>query len=336
MKIRSLIFSLLIAPFLLVAQENQTAKFSGLVFGDYYYVAKNHNSSYEGKNGLWVRRVYFTFDKKLTEQFSMRFRLEMNNRGLTASSASSMVPFVKDLYIKYKKGHHQVLLGISPAPTFNKLESVWGYRSVEKTPVDLFKLGSSRETGLAIKGTFGPAQKAYYHAMFGNGNAQKNETNRGKKVMLALGWNFTKALTIEAYGDYDDRGNQKRYTYQAFVGYRSNPLRAGLLVTRQFNRMNGNNTGNITLFSAFTVVRLKDNLHFLARIDRLSDPVAKGESITYLPMSQESSPTFMVIGLDYFAQNALHLIPNLEVVHYQNSAIQTDILPRLTFYYAFK
>ncbi len=336
MKIRSLILSLLIAPLLLVAQENQTAKFSGLVFGDYYYVAKNHNSSYEGKNGLWVRRVYFTFDKKLTNQFSMRFRLEMNNRGLAASSASSMVPFVKDLYIKYKKGHHQVLLGISPAPTFNKLESVWGYRSVEKTPVDLFKLGSSRETGLAIKGTFGPAQKAYYHAMIGNGNAQKNETNRGKKVMLALGWNFTRTLTIEAYGDYDDKGSQKRYTYQAFVGYRSNPLRAGFLITRQFNRKNGNHESTITLVSLFTVLRLNENLHVLARVDRLSEPVVNGESITYLPMSQHSAPTFMVLGFDYFAQNTLHLIPNIEVVHYQNSAIQYDIIPRLTFNYAFK
>ncbi|MCK4967090.1 hypothetical protein KAS50_08665, partial [bacterium] len=50
-------------------------KFSGYMFGDYYYVAKNHNEDNEGKNGFWYRRIYLTADRKLNDEFSVRFRM---------------------------------------------------------------------------------------------------------------------------------------------------------------------------------------------------------------------------------------------------------------------
>jgi len=49
--------------------------FSGYMFGDYYWVAASHDTSLENQNGFWSRRIYFTYDQGLSEEFSMRFRL---------------------------------------------------------------------------------------------------------------------------------------------------------------------------------------------------------------------------------------------------------------------
>jgi len=44
------------------APAPQPWRISGLVFGDYYWFAKNHSSQWEDQHGLWMRRAYFTFD----------------------------------------------------------------------------------------------------------------------------------------------------------------------------------------------------------------------------------------------------------------------------------
>ena len=60
-------------------QEN--SKISAYMFGDYYYVLKNHNEDIEGENGFWFRRIYLTYDKKLDDAFNVRLRFEMNSKG---------------------------------------------------------------------------------------------------------------------------------------------------------------------------------------------------------------------------------------------------------------
>ena len=139
-------------------QEDRSSpdKFSGLAFGDLYVVAANHDAALEGENGLWFRRVYFTYDRKLSDEFDMRFRLEMNSSGDFKSSAK-LEPFVKDMWVRYKRGGTSVYLGMSSTPTWGRVEGFWGYRDVEKTPLDLHKYTGSRDVGVAVKGALGDA-----------------------------------------------------------------------------------------------------------------------------------------------------------------------------------
>ena len=53
-------------------------KISGYFFGDYYYVLKSHEADIEGRNGFQYRRVYFDYDRNLSDAFSTKFRFEMN------------------------------------------------------------------------------------------------------------------------------------------------------------------------------------------------------------------------------------------------------------------
>lgn len=161
----------------------QSGKISGYMFGDYYYVVANHNEELEDNNGFWFRRIYLTYDHGLSEDFAVRFRIEMNSAG-DFSSQSKLTPVVKDAYLKWKHARHRILVGISSTPTWAVVEKVWGYRSVEKTPLDLQRFGSSRDFGLAIKGSLDQQQRWNYHFMFANGSSNGSENNKGKKCSL--------------------------------------------------------------------------------------------------------------------------------------------------------
>ena len=72
---------------------------------------------------------------------SMRYPLEANDSGF--GGGSKMNPFVKHAYLKWKDGvgSGDLYLGLSGTPTWAVAEGLWGYRAVEKTVLDLNKIG---------------------------------------------------------------------------------------------------------------------------------------------------------------------------------------------------
>lgn len=317
----------------------QQGKISGYMFGDYYYMAAHHDSAVDGKNGFWFRRIYFGYDRKLNENFSVRLRTEMAHPGDFISS-STAVPFVKDAYLSWKLGKTTLLLGISPTPTWSVVEKTWGYRSVERTPIDLHKFGSSREFGVALKGNLDRDGKIKYHAMLGNGNSYRSETNKGKKALLSLGFYPTKAFLIELYGDWNDNpGSTDWITLQGFVAYQTGKTRIGLQYVRQTRNVADGPDWNLSLGSVFCVTQVANKTSLFARIDRMFHSNPDGEKIKYLPFDNTAKSTFFVGGLDFAPHEDVHLMPNIEVVVYDKNDAgdkpDTDLIPRFTLFYKF-
>lgn len=315
-------------------------RLSGLVFGDYYWFAESHNPDLKNQNGFWFRRIYLTYEHQLTDAFSSRLRLEMNNEG-DFTTESAMQATVKDAYLKWSGGSHNILAGISASPTFGLLGEIWGYRSLEKAPQDLFGLGSSRDFGLSFKGKIGREKRLGYHFFAGNGNHTKNELNKGKKLMLALNYWLTDHLVVEAYGDWNDRPDDTDWsTLQGFVGYKSETVNIGALYSSQ-RRENFNPSGDevLDLVSLFTNVQLNEKLRGFLRADHLFSPHPEGSTNSYLPMSTEAEPTFLVGGVDISLKENIHLMPNIESIVYSEDEAgnhpDSDIVPRLTLFYKF-
>src|SRR5262245_34437420 len=102
--------------------EYPSGKFSGLMFGDYYWYFDYHQdqisptdpTSIEGQNGFWFRRIYFTYDYTYNEKLRMRFRLEANSNG--QFSGGNLDPYVKDAYLRWNyTGQQQLTLGMQPS-----------------------------------------------------------------------------------------------------------------------------------------------------------------------------------------------------------------------------
>lgn len=313
-------------------------KIGGLAFGDYYYVAKNHDASLEDNNGFWLRRIYLTFDKPLNDALDARVRFEMNSAG-DFKSASRLTPTIKDAWLRWKfAGKQEAYLGISPTPTFEKIEALWPYRALEKTPLDLQKMADTRDFGVALKGRLGGSERVDYHVMVGNGAGVAGEIDHGKRGSFAVGFSPSKRTSLQFTADYEARSLKGDVsTFQGIFGYSGPRGRLGFQYAHQ-SREGAPDLG-LDLFSAFTVLRATPGVSLIARYDRMFDPNPEGASIAYLPFDPRAQSNFVLLGIDFKVLEEFSLIPNVEVIRYDRmedgSRPMTDVMPRLTFSYVF-
>lgn len=315
-----------------LAQWLERTELGVLFFGDAYWVAENHDPEIEGQTGFWIRRIYLTLDHEVSETVDFRLRMEAASPG-DFESPDRIDPFVKDAWVRWRGERAAVFAGLAPTPTWAVVESFWGYRTVEKTPLDLQRMGSSRDLGVALQGSFDADRRFRYHAMFGNGSGTRGETNEGKKAMLSLGYYASESFVAEVYGDYEDRDGEERSTGQAFLGFRWSGGRAGLQLAHQERDLADGSSRDLDLASAFAVVEVRDGLKAFARVDRMFDPNPQGDRIPYIPFSPRAESTFAVAGVEVALQDSLSLIPNVEAVFYDDAVgdePDNDLIPRLT------
>ncbi len=314
-------------------------KWSGYVFGDFYYYAANHDASFEDQNGLWFRRIYLGYDREIASNWAIRVRMEANSKGFNETS-DRLNPFIKDAYLKWTKGRHSAFVGLSPSPTWELIESVWGYRAVEKTPLDLYKWGGSRDLGLAFKGSFDAKKKLGYHAFFGTGTDTKSETDKDKKLYLALQAKPVTGWTIEGYVDLENRKDDKDVsTAQLFSAYEHKRGRAGIQYAHQTRKQGAGKADlKLDVFSVFAAARLKDKAWAYGRFDRMLDPNPDGAKIAYIPFDPTAKYSYFVAGLDLIPTPSVHFMPNAKLVTYDKVARKkpdSDVILSLTFYYTF-
>ncbi len=319
--------------------EESEGKFSGYMFGDYYYFFNDHETELNDQRGIWFRRIYFTYDYKINSSFSTRLRLEMSNE-FNFEEEISMTPFVKDAWFKYKFSNQSFIIGISPTPTFQIIEKFWGYRAIEKTPLDLQRMASSRDFGLALKGKLDEKGMFKYNIMFSNGSSNKQEIDKGKSGLLSLAFYPVKEFVFEVYGDYaDHEGSTDWYTLQAFLGYKSRTVRAGIMYADQTRQSEDVEDQKMRVASLFIVGEVSEQFSLFGRADRNFDPNPQGDDIPFIPFDPTASNIFFVGGVDWHPVKQVRFMPNIEFVKYDENdegiTPVNDVIGRITFFWGF-
>lgn len=329
-----------------------SGEIKGYMFAEYYAVL-NHNSGsiddggIEGRHGFWFRRIYFTYDNKISDTIKTRLRLEFNSPGkLPFDSGEKLVPAIKDAFLAFKISGQELVTGIISTPTWGRtVEDFWGYRSVEKTPLDLMKLGSSRDFGIALKGDFNKKGTASYMIMFGNGASNKGETDKHKKFYGALTFKPSKRLILEAYGDYENQPSDRTYyVLQGFGGYKGDWGRIGAQIAmRKYEHGDSGDTYNI--LSCFAVIKASKDVDVLLRFDSMSgdgfESNFRGSGISYIPFATNPGAAFNLIigGLSYQVAKNVWLIPNIKYAFYgdpdDGDKPEEDIYSNLTLWFKF-
>lgn len=308
-------------------------KISGYMFADYYYLANasgNSISAAKGaksqkNNGFAFRRIYFEYNRKLEKAWAIRLRMEANDTGF--GSSNKMVPFVKHAYLKYTRAGRATYIGLSGTPTWSVSEKTWGYRSIEKTIMDLHKIGSSADLGFAFKGKIDAAGRFNLYVMLGNGPGQKPEKDNHKKLYLQLSAKPTAALTVVGYTDWESQpADQDQVTLAGFVGLDQSRFRGGLEGFLRVNKqaLAGEDV-QVRGISLFGSVKGSSRVRAFGRFD-LFDPSDQ---------TTDDQEYLVTAGIDFTPQKDFHLMPNLWIQAYQASAMETDIVPRMTFYFKF-
>lgn len=326
-------------------EEKKGGKISGVVFSDLAWFARYHavtgsTANWENKTAFWIRRAYFTYDYTFDEQFSGRFRLEALSGDFddNGGAADVLRPFVKEASLKWKPNNHSISGGMVGTPTWGLVEDHWGYRSVEKTPLDLQGFGSAVDLGVRADGSFRDGKFGYV-LMAGNGAGTRWEINSDKKFYGAFTVKPIKGLAVQAYGDYETgAGHTDRTNLMGFAGYTRDKWRLGALFHYRIVQQAAGGNQKIKMASGHGAFQIVKRLWGFARADYLFDPNPNANTIQYLPMVETSKPTFIVAGADFEARNSIHIMPNMETIFYSKVAgarPRTDLVPRLTIAWNF-
>jgi hypothetical protein len=304
------------------AAQAAEGKIKGYMFGDYYYKV---SGPAEKRNAFEIRRIYFTYDMKWDERFSGRLRTEAKDAGF--GSGSTMGPVVKDAYLKYKMGKRAIEVGLSPTPTWNITEGIWGYRPIEKTIMDLNKVGSSRDQGIAYRGVLAGDGALAFQLMLGNGASNKSEKDNDKKLYGQLHFETDSKVQGIAYADWQSQpGGKDVTTVAAVLGKGGKAFHGGVEAFWQQSKKKAAGADVTSLgVSVFAAKKIKDGTKAFARADMFEPNDDVDDDRSYL----------LVGGVDFEAAKGLHFMPNLRVMLSDVPGVDTDVTPRVTGYFKF-
>jgi predicted porin len=330
-------------------------KISGLMFGDYFYNINNIDGNQTNMNGFQFRRIYFTTDYTVADDFDARFRLESDQSANSNTAGGKLGVMVKDAYLKWKGvfSGSDLIFGLSPTPAFDISEAAWGYRSLEKTIMDLNGIVSSRDLGVDLRGKITENGSVNYWAKIGNNNSNAPENDKFKRYYLLLQFKPIEGFQATIYGDYAAKASIK--DVNDGNGFKSNDaIIAALFLNYQlkndfalgfegFTRTMDNNyaaTAKTVLANQTSVglsfwawASLAEKFRLVARYDNFNNNTDND--------NDQTTASLILAGLDYRVAKNVSIIPNVEVLTYKNpknanaSTSSSNLQGRVTFAFTF-
>jgi hypothetical protein len=362
------------------AKSPNSGQLWGYSFADFYYkghtdtLNRGGGNQYTGvpsnRNAFQIRRLYLGYNYNISKKFAAEVLLEAAN-GATSGEAlsdSKLAFYIKLANLRIRdiwKGTDLVLGQISTVGFPMSSEPIWGYRSIEKTAIDI-RGTPSYDLGAALQGKFDPKTGNFgYDLMIGNGTGAKFESDNFKWLYGDIWGKFLdKKLYVNLYVDYNGLSpvaglKHSRSMIKGFVAYTTPKFTVGvesysnhLKNDDQATNISGGvvdvlsvNANGTSIFVRGAIV--KDKLNFFARTD-FFNPDNKIDNSKYNKYVGNTSgyndpstkENFITAGLDFTPVKNVHLMPNFWYDHYKNQGYVSkydsyDLVYRLTFYYVF-
>jgi len=348
-----------------------SGKLWGNVFVD--YTDKIQSNSFNMSNTQYAitpkdftmfdfRRVYLGYDYEISERFSTQFLLSYE--GQTTSDGSRTV-YLKAANIRYKGIYKNadLVVGQMQTPTFSTAsDPTWGYRSLERTLLDMRKIGTSYDMGVSLQGKFTNKGDCGYTLMIANGSGAKPENDKFKKEYIDVWAKFMDQKIIIDMGA-DNEISQitpyKKYktTLKVFAAYQTPEFTFGL---EAFSQLQKNNTLFTEPFpstikdtvnamssgiSVFAKGAINSKVGWVLRYDHYN-PDTKFNMKNVYAASYPSffTESFVLAGIDFTVIKNIHIIPNIWFDSYNNRDIafnhlsknSYDLAARITGSYLFK
>jgi hypothetical protein len=301
-----------------IDRDGNNINVSALLFGDAFTIPGHHLEAFDGESGWWTRRIYFTADffNLGVGNAAFRIRLEANQKDDFSSDYTSNL---KDLYVQFRPGRHQIWLGRAPTLTFGSVEAHWGYRWFEKTPMDI-QGTPSRLDGIRAAGPLTSDGPFYYRTAVGRGSDLGFATDDVMKGQVAFTWMpADRGFFADVYVDYldesEDENEDTAMSYQLFGGWNGETNYAGLLY---FHREWEHNAAERLRVASFYWVRNFNRWHLslVGRWDHLFDPSVRGNGIDYIPFDPTATADALLAGVDIDLHKNFRIMPNVKYVTY--------------------
>ncbi|HEV7231071.1 MAG TPA: hypothetical protein VGO45_07080, partial [Bacteroidia bacterium] len=203
-------------------------------------------------NAFQIRRMYLGYDYNITKHFSASAVLA-NEQTLLPNNQNTV--YLKYAFLKWSnifKGSDLVVGQLQTASfaTPFQTEPLWGYRSIERTIMDLHNTDGSTDLGISLQGRAWTQKNASdslhpslvgYVLQVGNGNSAVPESDPFKKVRANVYVSLLgQKLTIGFYGDYVTQQytpyHTSNMTMKAYASFKTESFRIGVEAFQQTNQ----------------------------------------------------------------------------------------------------
>jgi len=349
-----------------------SGKLWGYAFGDFLY--KAHTNSFGMNNTQYgsivkdltsfeFRRIYLGYDYNISEHFSTQLLLAYEGSTFTTDGYRSF--YIKAANLRWKNIFHNsdLVIGAMSTPTYaTTSESYYGYRSLEKTIMDMRKIGGSSDVGISLQGKFNDKDDFGYNLMIGNGSGAKPEADKFKKFYGDVYVKFVDQKVILDLGADNEWTQSVPYqksktTYKAFLAYQGKNFTFGVEAFQQLQKNNtiyteaAPSTTRDTVnalasgISVFARGNISSKLAFVLRYDYFNpDSKFNLNNVYAASYSGVNTESFVLAGLDFAPVKNVHLVPNIWYDMYKNryasvnnlSDKSNDLAFRLTVHYIFR
>ncbi len=348
----------------ILAQDKTPGKFSGYMFGDFFYnaamdanAANLANKAIPGTqdlNGIQFRRIYFAYSYDISSKFTSLFRLEADQTASSNTAGGKIGVMVKDASLTWKNIFEgsDLIFGLQSTPAFDISESFWGHRFLEKTIMDLRGIVPSRDLAIALKGKLSTSGDFRYWVMLGDGSGNAPEADKYKRYYVNLQYLPSKNFTVTAYVDLKSKAaindpnslskppatlSNNELTYALFGGYDEKEnfsLGAeGFMRTTQNGLIKGTSVNDLnglgfTLYGSYYFSKEVSTTGRYDYFDPNTNSDYKGDSRNYF-----------IFALNYQPDPNITISPNVLIETYESAqggpSYDASITPRLTFFYKF-
>ena len=349
-----------------------SGKLWGYAFGDFLYKGytnkfgmtnTQYGSTAKDFSSFEFRRIYLGYDYDISEHFAAQLLLAYEGAQFTSDGSRSV--YIKGANLRWKNIFHNsdLVIGAMPTPSYSTTsEPVWGYRSLEKTIMDMRKIGASADVGISLQGKLNDKGDFGYNLMVSNGSGAKPETDKFKKFYGDAYAKFMDQKIMLDLGADNEWSQASPYqknktTYKVFLAYITPQITIGIEAFQQVQKNN-------TIFTEAAPSTVKDTVNALAsgvsvfvrgpiskklgyvlRYDYFN-PDSKFNKNDVYPASYSGvyTESFVLAGLDYNPVKNVHFMPNVWYDMYNNryaavnnlSTKSNDLAFRLTVYYIFR
>lgn len=341
--------------------------FGGQFFGDVAYKAsadslKRGNTEYAGmpaKQSLFnIRRMYLTYNYFISPKFTSE--LVLAYEGQTPTSSTRNI-FVKYLNVKWSNVFKRtdLLFGQLRIPFIINVESLYGYRSIEKMVADMRGVSSSSDLGIAVQGRINKKENLSYSVILANGTGVRPENDKYKRLYTNLNGKFLKnTLNVDLNYSYELASpsiHKSRHSYKASIVYKTPQITIGTdcyndnlmhyanAVPWQLTDTVPVNESAIGL-SFFVNKKLSDKFTSFARYDYYNPDTKYNAKDTYINPYNTNTEGFFTAGLDFHPVQNVHIMPNVWYNHYHNKIVaanipgisKADVVYRLTIWVSYQ
>jgi hypothetical protein len=291
-------------------------KVTGKTYFDYTY-----NPDGKPTNSFEIHRVYIGYQANLTDNISYKVTTDVGRFNTGGDDRISV--YLKYAMVKWKTNIGAFTFGLQGMNIFGLQEHNWGYRFVEKSPMDLYKWASSADLGIGYYNKF--AGKLNVSLIMSNGTGyKKSENDNYKKFSLQVfygdskikkdgNFNFGAVLTTESF-DYISGTDTTSKSTNVLGGFGIYQL-ANFRVGAEYNILIKGGSSDVTksiisLYGNYAVIKTVD---LFARFD-VYDPNTSVKN---------DGSNYLIAGFNYKPGKGLSIAPNVRISSPQSGSSST-------------